>query len=769
MVRYIEWLLRHRFAVLFILALITAFFGWHFSQARVSSSIEEIFFANNPRYDRYEERNREFASDNLLIVGITSGDLCSPDAVKRLRRACDEISALDCVGRVQSFADAQYIRSEEDVLTISDYGDLFAQSPERRGELLNYLNRDELTSGIFITENGQHAVVIAEMASNGNEWETGPGAMDRIKAILEDHGFPSDTLQVGGISAVLSECLRQARVSFREILPITCLILFVTVYLMFRRVWPVLLTMVITGMSVAWTMGLAIILYGHLNIFTTSIPGIVLIICFSDVIHLCSAYLLDITAGTTKDQALRNMGREVGAACLYTSVTTFFGFVSLALVPTPVFRQTGVLLGFGVSAALFITITIMPVLLSFMRAPRPLMRGATGALQGVFTRIISGINRVSERHHRVVNAIFFLLFAVCLVGASRIHFETQFSERFSPRNQIQKGLSFFNKHFPGTDTLDIYLASGKGTDLLDPETFLQTAQLEKRIQAMPNVVQAVSVLDLVRKLYREISPEQAEQNPLPQTREALVQLLFLFDMSGGRDLDRLLSEDRKTMRLSVRLKDAGVIEASNTGNEIARIAQGIYKGKVTAEPLGLKYLIGEWLDDILAGQARGLAFSLITVAICMMAALRSVRIGLISMLPNVLPLLSLLAWAGFFWDKTDTDTMAVLMIAIGIGVDDTIHFLTRLRVEKEKTGELGAALGSSMHYAGRAMIMTTVILAAGFAPFAISDYFSVHILGTLLPACLVVALLADLFWVPSMARAGWIRFPAGARPEPKAK
>jgi hypothetical protein len=123
-----------------------------------------------------------------------------------------------------------------------------------------------------------------------------------------------------------------------------------------------------------------------------------------------------------------------------------------------------------------------------------------------------------------------------------------------------------------------------------------------------------------------------------------------------------------------------------------------------------------------------------------------------------LPLLVLLGCTGAFWDTVDTDTMAVLMIAIGIGVDDTIHFLTRLRFEWEKTDSTDRAVSQTLHYSGRAIIITSVILVAGFSPFSASDYFSVRILGTLLPLSLVVALAADLFMVPAMVELGWMRF-----------
>jgi predicted RND superfamily exporter protein len=174
----------------------------------------------------------------------------------------------------------------------------------------------------------------------------------------------------------------------------------------------------------------------------------------------------------------------------------------------------------------------------------------------------------------------------------------------------------------------------------------------------------------------------------------------------------------------------------------------------------MMYLMGGFLDDIIAGQRMGILFAFITIMFMMMIMFKSLKIGALSMVPNILPLLALGGYVGYFWDKVDSDTIVIAMIAIGIGVDDTIHFLTRLKFESARTSDPVVSLQRTFHFSGRAMVITTVILALGFAPFALSDYFSVRMFGTLLPFTLVVAILADILLVPAMVKLGIIRFPS---------
>ena len=173
---------------------------------------------------------------------------------------------------------------------------------------------------------------------------------------------------------------------------------------------------------------------------------------------------------------------------------------------------------------------------------------------------------------------------------------------------------------------------------------------------------------------------------------------------------------------------------------------------VNTETTGLSYLLGGFVDDVVRGQKRGLIFAFVTIMAMMMIMFRSWKIGALSMVPNILPLLALGGYLGFFWDHVDSDTIVIAMIAVGIGVDDTIHFLSRLRFESARTSDPNLALKHSFHFSGRAMVVTTLILALGFMPLGLSSYFTVRIFGTLLPFTLVVAVLADILLVPALVK-----------------
>ncbi len=269
----------------------------------------------------------------------------------------------------------------------------------------------------------------------------------------------------------------------------------------------------------------------------------------------------------------------------------------------------------------------------------------------------------------------------------------------------------------------------------------------------------------MREIHQELTMDMEDAGALPTTRQAIAQYLLLFEMAGGRDLDRLVDFERRKMRITLRLNDEGFRATTSVAKEALALAEQMLGESARAEPSGLTFLLGDWLDEILAGQRNGLLLSLLTITVMMMLALRSFRAGLWSMLPNVFPLLVLGGYLGGVYDYVDSDTIMLGIIAIGIGVDDTVHFLVRYRIEETRSTDTTAAIQRTFDFAGRAIVMTTVILVAGFSPFALSDYYTTRMMGTLLPLCLVVALLADLLLVPALVELRLIRFRKNAEPK----
>lgn len=760
---WFRFILRNRVGVVLLVLLLSGVAAASLSQATVSSTFRKIFFGDHPAFERYRALSREFGNDASYIVGWEDPQPLSDASLRRLDAAVTVVQEQPVVDAVHSLLTAPLIRARAGGLDVQSYGDAAADTPP--DQLLAELRADELAGGLFVSADGRATAAVVELAPEDLRGEDGPRLNRDVTAAFVAAGHDPDRLHTAGFPPTMAEVVRQSYLNLSRVLPASMILLLLTVYLLFRRMLPVLVTGGVASISVLWTLGFATALDPELSIFMTVTPAVILIVAFADVIHLYSAYLTELRAGRPRDEAILESAADVGTACLFTSVTTFVGFLSLSFVPTPVFRVVGVVLGFGVAVALLLAMTLTPIILSWLPTPDVSAR-ADGAVGRALDAVLHLLRRLATERPRAVVAGWMVVIAASLLGVSRIEVETDMMARLPADNPVRVDAAWFEQHFQGTSSFELYVFTPQAGDALDPDLLARIDRAQQDIAASPEVDSVVSLVDLLGRVHRVLGGA----GRLPDTREGVAQELLLFELSGGDTLDRVIDFDRRTLHLSARMPGTGFREvhlAARSAEQLLRDALGPEHAAagVRVEATGMASLLGWWLDNILLGQKTGFAFSFVVIGVIMVGALRSVRAGLWSMLPNMLPLLVLGGWVGLAWDKVDSDTFVIAMLAIGIGVDDTIHFLVRYRLERQRADGLdptGIALRRSFAFAGRAIVMTSLILVVGFLPFATTGYFSTRIFGTLLPGVLVVALLADLLLVPAMARLGWLGAPGDA-------
>ncbi|MCP4867390.1 MAG: MMPL family transporter [Proteobacteria bacterium] len=754
MTRYFQWVLGHRLAVTAVVALLTLLSMASITRAIVATSIGGMFLGESPDYLLYLERSDLFGSDEVVIAGWDAPEVFQPEWNERLRSTLAEIEALDYVLSATSVLDVQRMSKDGVTLTVATAEGVLADGAARDA-LLAQLRDDPLAGGLLIAKGSDRVAVIVELTHDPDRSaETGPRLIEGIARPLRDAGLGTAPVHIAGHLALMSEILDESYRNILIIFPLCNIVLLLIVWLMFHRLWPAAMALGVSSLAVIWTLGVAVQMDRHVNILMSAIPAVVLIVGFSDAVHLISAYMLELTRGKTKNEAILESARDVGRACLWTSLTTLVGFLSLTLIPTPIFRQMGVVLGLGVFFALVLAMTMCPILFSWLREPKPLREGATSRVQAVIDRALDGMRELAMGRPRTIVAIFLALTALAVAGALQVRVETDMTERLEEDNPTVVANRWFGEHFAATRSIDLYIEAPEAGGLLEADVMRDIAALQDDLRALPGVDAVFSIADLFGELHRV----QTGHDGLPDTRAGFAQYLLLFEMGGGEDLDRMIDFDRRAMRMTMRLEDLGYRSNNDLGLAAERLAAERLGDRAEADASGIAYLVGGWLDEIMSGQRNGLTLSFIVIGLMMMVALRSAPAGLLSMLPNTLPLLALAGYVGWAWDTVDSDTLIIGIIAIGIGVDDTIHFLVRFRVESEKTDDVDLAIRNTFHFAGRAIVMTTVILVAGFLPWLASNYFSTQLFGSLLPASLIVALLGDLLLVPAMAALGWIKF-----------
>jgi predicted RND superfamily exporter protein len=791
MMRLVDRVLVHRWWVLVAIGLLTALALASLSRAQIGTSMGELFFGDSPDYLTYLERSEVFASDEVIVIGVEDVDVLSTETLDRLDALTAEVWSLSRGGgedvggddgfdfedeaapreasqaegegaprirHILSVLDAQEMRGVDGDLEVHSFAEEARLRQDGRAELLRRLVAERRWGGVVVSTDGRSIAVVVELQpESSRQGERDAVFVQQLMERVEQAGFTPDQLHGSGMPVVMVEVLRLSEQNLMQLTPVTALLMLLIVFLLFRQVLPAFISFVVCSLGVTWTMGFSVALNPSISIMHSIAPVVILIVGSSDVIHLYSAYLIELEQGRDKRDAIVHACGDVGTACLYTSITTLIGFIGMSFVPTPVFRQLGLILGAGVAFTLLIAVFLVPVLQSMLPQPRAWRVGATSVIHRAFDWCFALMARVAERRAVLVVAGFALATMVAMWGLTQLHIETRMVERLSEGNRVSQDQQWFRDNFSSVNMLQLHVDTGEAGGLMAPEVIEGMATLTAELEADPLVDTVDSLVDLHELVHEQLRPE-GDSALRPSSRQAYAQYTLLYEMGGGEGLDRLMDFDRQSTMMMVRLHSEAVREGAELGDRAAARGAEIFGSKAKVTPTGALYLVGGWLDELLAGQRRGLLFTFLLVGLLMCISLRSVRAGLWSMLPNMLPLVMLGGTVGLLQDDTDSDTLIMAMLAIGIGVDDTIHFLMRYRIEIQRGLSRPDAIKATFDFAGRGIIMTTIVLTIGFIPLGFTDYYSTMIMGTMLPYTLFLAVLADLLLVPALARLGVFRF-----------
>ena len=755
MERYIRFVLRRRVAILVFCALVTGLLGYALTGAKLETSLGRMFLGEDPRFERYRELTARFGTDEVLAIGIEDPELFSAAGQARLRSTVAALESHSAVAKVSSLLDAYYLEPGLIPQPVG-YLDAARDDPSQIPALRERLGREP--SGLLLGRGGEAMAILIELSPESTG--KAEGIPEMVASVLKEcrARYAPERIHPAGTPSLVAEVFREMFSAVAITTPLVALCLLGTVWLLFGRIWPAGVSLSVAAVAVIWTLGVGVLIEPSQNIMTASVPAVILIISFSDIVHLCSAYLLELGKDPTpsKEEAIVASATEVGRACLFTSVTTFVGFICLAFLPVPVFRILGIVLGLGVGVALLLAVTVVPILFSYLPTPPPLRAGpVTERVQSGLDRLLEGCQSLALNRPWMVNLAFFALSGVAIWGTWGLEIETDFKARLSEQNQARQDSDWFQRTFVTSDAIQVYLKPPTAADLDDPAWLRRLATFRDAVEDLEGVERVTSLLDLIEQVDHALPGTARERFPSDPGRvRGVMRLLSL----GRERLRPLVDYEGGRMRVLVHPKGTGMRDIALTGRRVEELGALHLGAETEIESSGLLALFGGFLDTVVRAQKEGLLISCFTIALLMVIGLRSLRAGVLSMLPNLLPLGVLTGCLGLLWDRVDSDAFALTYIALGIGVDDTIHFLVRYRIESRRH-EAREALRRTFSFAGRGIVMTTIILSCGFLPFLLSDYFFMRMLGGLLPLCFVVALAADLLWIPALARLGWIRFP----------
>jgi predicted RND superfamily exporter protein len=615
--------------------------------------------------------------------------------------------------------------------------------------------QDERTAGLLLSRDGTTQIMVVELIS-ANDLQ--PRAQMLLKQEISDRvrkgGLGANGVYLAGMIVSQGWMYQEVAQALRVLFPIGLVVICLTVYTLFHRLSVVVMTALIGLTAIIWAIAAASVVFGKLSVLVAAAPLVIMVISTSDVVHLATAYRNELANGLERIDALRKVMREVGGACLLTSVTTFVGFMSLMAIPAPSTRHLALAAAIGVAGALLLAITLVPIAFSFL-PPLPVSRDERllEVSNSLIQSFVGTCRYLSITYSWPIIVLCALLLVGSLASLTLMHVDIDYAKRFRQNHPLRNGMEFFNEKLAGSTNIEVFVNAPSGS-VLDPKYLSAIARFEEEIKLIPEVTASHSISMLFR-LTDQILKFRTHDG-LPENQVMAESCVKVY-----RDIDRerltsMLTSDARQTRISIQLRVTGFLAITDVAHRVDEIAQRIFPDSMKVQTSGSYPIIGKIVRKMVRSQMLGLATCFVSISVIMALGLRSVRCAMLAQFPNMLPAALIIGFLACTLDIVDVDMLGLPTVALGLAVDDTIHFLHRYQIEWAKSNDAVAALDKTFAFTGQAILQTTMILCIGLLPFALGSFLTIWMLGTYLVVTLLLAVLADLLLLPAMIKVGII-------------
>jgi hypothetical protein len=465
----------------------------------------------------------------------------------------------------------------------------------------------------------------------------------------------------------------------------------------------------------------------------------------SDVVHFFSKYFEELSKGTVREKIYPMILKEVGFPTFLTLITTVVGFLSLLFSSIKPIKEFGIYTSVGVTIAFILTYTMLPALLYFF-TPKKLI-SVHGNDNRTYNLMRSGLFWIF-RHQKTILIITSLILLFSLLGISKIKVNNILLEDLSKKVKIKQDFIFFDENYSGVRPFEILVTlKDKNKSVWDYDVITELNKVDEFIKKEYGAGFLLSPSSLVKSIYQNSNDDYNLKFPVIDEYEPISKQLK--NNRKNRDVKRLITPDGLKTRISAKIRDMGSLKATeHNKNLIAFIDKNVNTNLLQFEITGAAHLIDRNNEYMVNNMTQGFLFSLLVIGILTFFLHRSWRMVLVFIIPNVIPLIIIGGIMGFAGIELKAATSLVFSIAFGIATDDTIHFISRLKIELGYGKSLMYAFKRTYFETGRPIILTTFILLGGFMTLMISDFQSTFYFGFLICITVVIAVLADIFLLP---------------------
>jgi predicted RND superfamily exporter protein len=772
---------RARLVILLVVAAVLAL-GSQLPQIEFDTSTESFLHGDDPLRVTYDAFREQFGRDDLIVIAIQTDDVFELAFLEKLRAFHDELETeVPNLEEVRSLINARNTRGEGDELVVGDLLEDWPETPAqlaeiRRIALANPLYRDQL-----ISRNGRYTTVLIEtnaysalggdvdaLAGFDEPEPTEETARDKrpfitgeenaaivaaVGAIVERYDAPDFRIFTSGTPVMVESLQRAMQTDMARFTGLAVLTIAVFLALLFRRPAGVALPLITVGLSLISTLSVMAIAGYPITLPTQILPSFLLAVGVGYSVHVLVIFFQRRRVGDDKEDAIAFALGHSGLAIVMTCLTTAGGLVSFAAAELAPIAAFGVFAPVGVVIALLFTLVLLPAFTAVF--PMREKREPAGRVNLVFSqRLLVRTGDFATAHAPAITLVSAGLLCAALLGASLLRFSHNPIEWFPEDDPFRQSADLLNRELRGALFMELLVDTGRENGLQDPEILKRMEEVRSYASGIQlrdiYVGKTIGLTDVVKETHQALNENRSEYYEIPDDPLLVAQELLLFENSGSDDLEDLVdsrfSKGRMTMKVpfvdAVQYRD--FIETTTV-----RFAE-ILGDDVELTVTGLMVIMGRTINAVIGTMVRAYVIALAIITPLLILLIGRVRIGLVAMIPNLTPIILTLGLMGWIGIPIDAFTLLIGSIAIGLAVDDTIHFMHNFRRYFEASGDVRQAVHETMTSTGQALLYTSLVLSAGFFIYMFATMNNLFYFGLLTGLTIILAFLADVILAPAL-------------------
>jgi predicted RND superfamily exporter protein len=779
--------------VIVMVLLLLAFPISHLPQIKMDTSTEGFMHENDPVLIQYNKFRTEFGRDERIAVAIKSDKIFTLEFLNNLKALHEDIEKkVPYIEDVTSLYNVRNTRGDGDLL-ITD--DLLEPMPQTQTEVDNIKKRameSHFYKDLLISKDGKMTVIMIEtdtyshigekkvsvedeFADGFEESEATADTKDRVflsdmenKELLDKlHSvikkYQKDGLEIyiAGSPAVNNALKSQMRADMQKFTKITFLIIIIFLFIMFKRASAVFYPLLVIIFSLLTTIGTMAWAGVAFKLPTQIVPSLLLAVSVGATVHILSIFFDRFNSkGSRKDAIIFTMEHS-GLAIAMTSVTTAIGVGSFAGSEVAPISDLGTFASLGVMVSLFLTLTLLPALLSITKLKaRPQLTHKSSKLDNIMKQLAL----IPVKHYKAILIGSALLVSVAIYSASKIELSHNPLVWFQKDNFNRVSTETIDKAMNGTVTIEVTIDTKTTNGWNDPQRLDKlnklSAKLETYIDEYTHIGKVVSLATIVKETNRALHSNQESYYKIPKSADLVSQELLLFENSGSDDLEDVVDSQFSKARVTIKLPWTDAVKAWKVLEYVKSEVKTTFKNEEVITTGMIPLLINTFAQSV-SSSVDSYIMAFIGISFMMMIILGSVRIGLISMIPNLVPIILGLLIMYIMNIPLDMFTLLIGSIAIGLAVDDTIHFMHNFKRYYLKTKDSAKAIEETFFTTGKAMVITSIVLSLGFFSYLQGEMIAVQNFGLLTGSVIILALIGDLLLAPALmivvAKWGWIK------------